>query len=140
MAGQVAEQVVEPPIGRFCRKRRRGAVGHKHASVDDHGAGTYRFDFFQQVGGDHDGLLGGNLADQFANHMFLVGVQAIGGLVHDQYVGIVQDGLGQADPAAKTLGQVLDRPVNYGFKAGAANRQVCGGVRCLAGKPAHRGR
>ena len=50
----------------------------------------------------------GDAANQVAHRMFLIGIQAIGRLVQDQHLGIVQDGLGQPDPAAKTLGQGLE--------------------------------
>ena len=45
--------------------------------------------------------------------MLLVGVEAVGRLVEDHDVGVVQERLGQADPALEALGQGVDRPVEH---------------------------
>ena len=73
------------------------------------------------MGGDDDGLIRGHAADQPAHRMLLVGVEPVGGFVQHQHVGIVQDRLGQADPAAKALGQGLDRLVQHALKLGSGD-------------------
>src|SRR5580704_16024899 len=44
--------------------------------------------------------------------MFLIRVQSVCGLVHDQYVGVMQDRLRQPNPAAVSLGKRLDRLID----------------------------
>ena len=45
--------------------------------------------------------------------MFLVGVQAVGRLVQDQHVGIVQQGGGEPDASFEAFGKRLDRLVQH---------------------------
>ncbi len=85
------------------------AVGDDAAAVDDHGAGADRIHFFQQMGRDDDGLFRRHAADQLAHAVLLIGIEAVGRLVHHQDRRIVQDRLGEADAALEALGQSVDR-------------------------------
>ena len=53
--------------------------------------GTYFFHFVQQVGSQQYGsALGGDSFDDFTNLMYPLRIQAVGGLIEDQYLGIVE--------------------------------------------------
>ncbi len=68
-----------------------GAVGDDLAAIDNDGARTGGFDFFENVGGKDDRLFLAHAADEAAHFVFLVGVEAVGRLVEDEDVGIVND-------------------------------------------------
>ena len=87
---------------------RRLLVGDDPAVGDDDGPRADGIHLLQDVGGDDDHLVGRHGLDQLAHLVLLVRVEAVGGLVQDQHRRVVQDGLGQADAAAKALGQRLD--------------------------------
>ena len=80
-----------------------------------------------------------HVADQPAHGMFLVGVEAVGGLVQHQHLGIVQDRLGQADAAAKALGQGFDRLVQHALKFGSGDGAFRRGLCRLARQSADPG-
>src|SRR5688572_31856901 len=54
---------------------------------------TTLFRSLQDVGGKNDRLVGAHLLDEIADLVFLVGIQAVGGLVQDEHVGIVDERL-----------------------------------------------
>ena len=64
--------------------------------------------------------------------VLLVGVEAVGGLVHDEHGGIVQDGLGQADAALVALGQRLDALAEHAFEARSVDRRCDPRLRLAA--------
>ncbi len=99
-----------------------GAVGDDAALVDDDGAGADGFDFFQDVGGDDDRLVGGHLADELADVVLLVRIEAVGRLVHDQNLGVVQDGLGNADAALEAFRERFDALIENTAEAGLLDR------------------
>ena len=74
--------------------------------------------------------------DQRAHLVLLVGIEAVGRLVEDQHVGIVQQRLGEADAALEALGQRLDRLVEHAAELGALDRQVDAPLRLGAGEAA----
>ena len=84
------------------------AVRHELAPRDDDGARAHGVDFFEDVRGDDDGLLARDLADERADFVFLQRIETVGGLVEDQHLGIVHDGLGEADAPLESLGQRFD--------------------------------
>ena len=58
--------------------------------------------------------------DQLAHLVLLVGIEAVGRLVHDQHLRIVQDRLREADAALEAFGEGLDGLVEHGPEAGPA--------------------
>src|SRR5689334_19844752 len=82
-----AEDVIEPAGRRPGTQRRGGIVGDDLAARDDHGARADRVHLFEDVRGDDDGLLLGDLADERADLVFLQRIEAIGGFVEDQHLG-----------------------------------------------------
>ena len=83
----------------------RRAVGDNLAAVNDDGPRTNRLDFLQNVRRKNNGLAFAHPADQAADLVLLVRVQAVGRFVQHQHVGIVDDGLGETGAMAVTLGK-----------------------------------
>ena len=67
--------------------------------------------FGQDVGAEDDGVVAGEAVDQLADFDDLLGIEAGGGLVEDQDVGVVDDRLGEADALAVALGELADQLV-----------------------------
>ena len=84
------------------------AVDQQPPVGDDHGARTDGLHLFEDMGGDDDRLVGRHFADQVADLVFLVGVEAVGRLVHDQNFRVVDHRLGQPDAALEPLRQGFD--------------------------------
>ena len=76
------------------------------------------------MGGEDDGALPAQLADEPADLDPLVGVEPLGRLVEHQEVGAVEDGRGEAHPLAEALGQLADRPVVDVLDAGGGDGLV----------------
>ena len=95
-----------------------GAVGDDPAAIDDDGAGAHGFDFFKDMGGDDDGLLRGHGLDEFADVVFLVGIEAVGGLVHHEDGRVMQNGLRNADTPLVTFRERFNGLVEDRGKAG----------------------
>jgi hypothetical protein len=55
-----------------------------------------------------------------AHRVFLVGIESVGRLVHDQDRRIVQDRLRQADAPLESLRQRVDGLIEHGIEFGAA--------------------
>ncbi len=72
--------------------------------------------FFQQMGRDEDRALTRHRVDQHAHRVFLVGIEAVGGLVEHQHRRIVQDRLRQAHAAAKTFRERADGLLEHVFQ------------------------
>ena len=83
------------------------------AAVDDDGARAGRVHFLEDVGREHDRLVLAQLADQLADLVLLVRVEAVGGLVQDQHLGVVDQRLREAGAVAVALGQGVDRLVQH---------------------------
>ena len=109
-------------VGHAAHQVLGGAVGDDAALVDDDGAGADGLDFLEDVRGDDDGLLLGHLGNQLAHLVFLVGIEPVGGLVHDEHFRVAQDGLGDANAALVALGQRLDGLLEHGTEAGLLDR------------------
>ena len=63
------------------------------------------------MGGEKDGVVLAEVANQVAHLPDLVGIEADGRLVEDEQVGRVQEGVGQTDPLAVALGERADDAV-----------------------------
>ncbi len=111
-------------IGHAAHQVLGGAVGDDAALVDHDGARADGLDLFEDVRGDDDGLLLGHLGDELAHLVLLVGIEPVGGLVHDQHLGVVEDRLGDADAALVALGQGLDRLLEHRTETGPLDRQA----------------
>ncbi|KAF0117579.1 MAG: Uncharacterized protein FD149_1082 [Rhodospirillaceae bacterium] len=94
--------------GDACQQLLGGAIGHEAPPGDDDGPAADRLHLFENMGGNDDGLVRRHVADQAAHVMFLVGIKAVGRLVENQYVRVVQQGLGQTHPSFEALGQGVD--------------------------------
>jgi hypothetical protein len=95
-------------VARARRELRGRGVGEQAAAGDDDRAGAHRLDFLEDVGRQQDGAVTREFGDQPAHFVLLVRVEAVGGLVEDQRLGVVQDRRGQAHAAAEALRQRLD--------------------------------
>src|SRR5574341_50026 len=106
----------------------RRAVGDDLAAVDDDRARARRVDLLEDVGRKHDRLVRAELADEVSHLVLLVGVQAVGRLVHDEHIGVVDERLGEAGAVLVALGKRVDRLAQHRLqKAGpddAADRRL----------------
>ncbi len=93
--------------------------GGNLALVDDDHAVTGHADFGQDVRGKNDGVRARQALDQVAHFDDLLGIEADGGLVEDDHVGIVHQRLGQAHAllvaARKPLDQLIALIGDVGF-------------------------
>ena len=81
------------------------------------------FHFRQNVGAQNDRVVAGQGAEQFADLDDLLGVEAGSGLVEDEYVGVVDDRLGDADALPVALGKLADQLVAH-VADGAASQHL----------------
>ena len=91
---------------------------------DDHGTCADGVDLLEDVRGDHDGLLARDLGDQRAHLVFLQRVEAVGGLVQDQHLRVVHDGLREADAALEAFRQGFDGLLEHAFELQPADHVV----------------
>lgn len=87
---------------------RRGIGGFDLPAIDDDDAVASHLHFRQDVGGNEDGVGLAEVADEFADLADLVGIEAIGGLVENEQLGIVDEGIRQADALAEAFGEGFD--------------------------------
>src|SRR5439155_9298867 len=74
------------------------AGGDEAAVVHDRGVGTDLLELGQDVAGEEDGhALGAEPADELADLAHLLGVEADGGLVEDEELGLVEEGLREGE-------------------------------------------
>ena len=86
-----------------------GWVGGDHpAFMEDEDAVADGIDFGKEVGGEEDGVARGEGLDEGADLAHLVGIESDGGFVEDEDIGIVDEGLGEADALAVALGELAD--------------------------------
>jgi len=83
-----------------------GVGGFDAAVVDDEDAGAGEFDFGEDVGGEEDGVVFAEFLDEVADGADLIGIEADGGFVEDEEVGVVDEGVGESDALAITLERV----------------------------------
>ena len=97
----------------------RGIDGGDAAAVDNHDAVAGHADFRKDVGRKNDGMAAGEPLDEMADLDDLLGIEADGGLVENDDLGIMDQGLGQADAllitARKALDQVVALILNIGL-------------------------
>jgi hypothetical protein len=137
---RVSWEYVFEASGRRARFEARGrVVGHEPAARDDDRARAHRVHFFEDVCGDHDGLVLRDFADQRAHFVFLQRVEAVRGFVEDQHLGIVHDGLGQADAAFEALGKGFDGLRGDTLELQTADDVVEAGLAVGAGEAAQVG-
>lgn len=86
----------------------RGVVGQQAAAVDHQGAAAHERDFLEDVRGNHHDLAFREVLHQLPDLVLLIRVEAVGGLVEQEQLGIVEDRLGQRDAALEALGQGFD--------------------------------
>lgn len=115
------------------------AVSYDAALGDKHYSRADGFDFFEDVGGENDsaaalgafavslGVRLGHFFDQATDFVLLVGIEAIGGFIHDQDIGFVQDGLSQTDAAFETFGEGFDGLTQDALEVGSLNSATDGG-------------
>lgn len=65
-------------------------------------------DFLEDVRGNHHDLAFREVLHQLPDLVLLIQVEAVGGLVEQEQLGIVEDRLGQRDAALEALGQGFD--------------------------------
>lgn len=83
----------------------RGVGGLDAASIDDDDLVASHLHFAENVGGEEDGMLFAEVLDEAANRANLVGVQSVRGLVKNQEVGFVNEGVGKSDPLPVSFGE-----------------------------------
>ena len=69
---------------------------------------------FQNVGGYDHQLVLAELVDEAPDLVLLIGIEAVGGLVQDQHLRIVDQGLSEAHTPPESLGERLDDLVDDG--------------------------
>ena len=84
-----------------------GAVAGDFAFVKDDDARGNCGDFLENMGGEEDGFFASDCEDEVADFADLIGIEARGGFVEDEKVGLMDDGLGDAD--------ALSVPAREGF-------------------------
>ncbi len=86
----------------------RLVVGHHVAAVDDDHPVADGLHLLHDMGAEHHGLRPADVLDQRPHIGELVGVQAAGGLIEDQHLRVMDQGLRQAHPLAVALAQLPD--------------------------------
>src|SRR5579863_6869407 len=89
----------------------RRAAADDAAVIDDDRAGADRIDLFEKMRRDDDRFRRADRVNELANTMFLIGIEAVGRLVENQHVGIVDEGLREADSALEAFRQGIDAPM-----------------------------
>ena len=78
-----------------------GALGDDPAVADDQQLVGDRLDLHQQVRGEQDGAAAvGEVAQQAAHPAHALGVEAVGGLVEDQHLGVAEQRVREPEPLA----------------------------------------
>jgi hypothetical protein len=73
---------------------------HDLAAADDDDLAAGVFDFGEDVRGEDDGVVAGEGGDEFAGLDDLFGVEAGGGFIENQDLGVMDNGLGETDALA----------------------------------------
>ncbi len=91
---------------------RKVVVGHHFAGGDDEHALAGGGHLWEDVGGEHDGVLAGERLDQLPHLDDLGGIEADGGLVEDEHLRVAEQRLGEAHSLPLALGEVPDHPLD----------------------------
>ncbi len=113
-----------------------GSVGDDFALVDDHCAGAGGIDLFKDVGGEEDGLGFAETFDELADFVFLVGVESVGRFVKNQYLGVVEECLGEAGAVAVSFREGIDGLVGHAAEKAGLDCAVDGVCAVAAAEPA----
>ena len=124
---------------RTCLEFLRRTVSHHAAAVDDDHARAGCFDFFEDVCGENDRLFLAHALDESAHLVLLVGVEAVGRLVKNQDVRIMNDRLRQTGTVFVALRQGVDGLVEHSFEHARLNRAVNRLLLGVAGQAAQVG-
>ncbi len=122
--GECAEKIVQRARGALFLQLLRRAIGDDFSAIDDHRAGARGIDLFENVRGKQNALRGAESLDQLADFVLLIRIEAIGGLIENQHLGIVQKRLGEAGAMAIALRERIDRLVSDGIEKTSLNRAI----------------
>ena len=95
-----------------CVRLLDGVGGDKLALADDDDLLADCLHFGEDVGAQDDGVFAGEALDQLARFDDLLRVESGGRLVENQDVGIVNDGLREADALPVAFGELADQLVS----------------------------
>jgi hypothetical protein len=87
------------------------------------------------VGAENNGVIAGEALDEVASLVNLLGVEARGGLVENENVRIMDDGLRQADSLAIALGELTEQLVLHVVDVAAARDEIDPLAQRRPGKP-----
>src|SRR6266581_4615138 len=134
-----AEEVLKPAARGARLELLRRAVGDDAAAVDDDRPGARRLDLLEDVRRENDRLGLAHAADERAHLVLLVRIEPVGGLIEDQHLGIVDQGLGEAGAVAKALGERIDRLPEHALQVAQLDHASYRAPASLAAQTAHRG-
>ena len=86
----------------------RGIGGFDAASVDDDDFVAEHFHLAEDVGGNEDGVVLAEALDEATDGANLIWVESVGGLVEDEELGVVNEGIGDSDALAKAFREGVD--------------------------------
>ena len=87
----------------------RGSRSNDLSLVKNHHPGAGHLDLAQDVAGEQDRVSRGKAPDEVADVSDLVGIKTDGGLIKNQDVGFVYQGIGKTDALAVALGKGADQ-------------------------------
>ena len=76
------------------------------------------------MGREDDGLFLAQIADELANLVFLIGVEAISGFVQNEDLGVVKERLGEAGAVSVALGESVNRLTHNCLEERSEERRV----------------
>ncbi|MPN02197.1 hypothetical protein SDC9_149411 [bioreactor metagenome] len=112
-------QKLQPVVGgELFLQRRRRVAGHEFPLADNQNLIAYRLDLREDMGAENHGMFLGKCVDQLADLNHLPGIETHGGFVQNDDLWKTENGLSQAHPLAKALGEVADQPAGLIFQMG----------------------
>ena len=112
----------------------RGRVdGGDLALINDDHAIAGHADFRKNVRGKNDGVISGETFDQVAHFDDLLGIEADGWFIENDYIGIVDQGLGDSYALLIAAGEALDELVALVFEAGFFDGVLDAGFAFIGG-------
>src|SRR5271165_2441882 len=108
-------QLVEGLFQVAVRSRQVGRLAVKNdlPIMDEKDPVGHRLDLLENVGRNQNSLGPAQVPDQRPYPANLVGIEAAGGLVHDQDLGVMKQRLGHRDPLPIALRELADRLVGH---------------------------
>ena len=101
-----------------------GLVGFYLAVVENDDAVTHGVDLLHDVGRENDRTLFAKVANEGSDLDELVGVEAGGGFIEDEQLGIAEERLGEADTLAVAFAQFADMLVTLRRQADAVDEVI----------------